>query len=159
MNIPQTHTIDTGSVIVFIRRKYFVHLAFPLSERLREILSQTDHPASQFATLAEMAVRVYTPHMPPVSSDGMRWNKFFGDQKIPPEPHLHDVFGTIVINTTTEKAFCVQIEQTDSFVPYLLRAFMRREDPAQALAFLGEFAAATCTITKLYPGWRCVKNT
>jgi hypothetical protein len=154
MGVSKTHKILTGTVIIFVRRKYFVHSHFPISRRLQNVLAQAVDPAREFAALATIAARAHTPSVLLLSQREVRWKHFFGSLAISPETAQHSgISGTIIINTESESDFCFQIDKSDSFISYLLRAFMRRENPAEALLFLAEFAAEICSFTKrCHPG-------
>lgn len=143
MEVPQTHKILTGTIVVFVRKKHYVYNAFPISTQLRERLEHEMNPARGFAALAEIAAAMYTPSVFSATALEAGWKELFGDFKINNTVTIgNDVSGTIIINCTEGRDFCFQLEKNECFIPYLLRAFMRREDPAAALAFLAEFSLA-----------------
>lgn len=141
------HEILAGTVVVLVRKKHFVHNGFPISRQLRERLSTESNPARKFAVCAEIAAMVHTPTSFSATPLQARWKELFGNSKISQgAPAGNDVSGTIIINCTAGSDFCYQIDRSECFIPYLLRAFMRREDPAKALAFLAEFSVAMSDI-------------
>ncbi len=149
MDTPLAHKILTGTLVVFVRRKSVVYQCFSMSEGLKNALSHEVDPARGFAALAEIAARTHAPCALATSPIESRWNRLFGELKIDSAPtNGGSIFGTIIINAEVED-FCSQIDNSDVFVLYLLRAFMRKENPAEALSFLAEFAVDTCNITKL----------
>lgn len=147
MDVPHAHKILTGTIVVCVRHKYFVHRAFPMSQKLRNELGQDVDPARRFAALAALAAISHVPLETPKTPLEMRWKRFFGVLGIEPDASPHnEISGTIIVNSTGQNDFCFQIDKSEHFIPYLLRAFMRREDPAEALAFLGEFAVQKSVI-------------
>lgn len=137
----RTHEILTGTIVVFVRRKHFVYNSFSISEGLRERLEHELNPARGFAACAEIAAMMHNPSPVSVTAREARWKELFGDFKIGnAAPIESGVSGTIIINCAAGRDFCFQIEKSECFIPYLLRAFMRRQDPAEALAFLAEFS-------------------
>lgn len=143
MKIRQAHKILTGTIVVFVRKKHYVYNAFPISRQLRERLAHELNPARGFSAQAEFAAAMYTPSAFSATALEAGWSELFGNFKIKSTvPVGNDVSGTIIINCAAGSDFCFQLAKNECFIPYLLRAFMRREDPAAALAFLAEFSLA-----------------
>ena len=150
MNMPHAHKILTGTIIIRVRRRYFVHRAFTMSQKLRNELGQALDPGCKFAALATLAAMTHAPLEVPKTPLEIRWKRFFGVCEIEGEDSPHnEISGTIIVNTTLQNDFCSQIDRGEQFIPHLLRAFMRRENPAEAFAFLAEFAAQKYDLTKI----------
>lgn len=148
-----TYKIIGKTIVVFVRNRHFVHLfSEPPSAKLREYLEQHEDPLQAYVALAEHAAKNPATISRGRATFADKWTQLFGLATTPPDIiPCNEISGTIIVNTS-KRDFCYQLNQQEAFVPYLMKAFWRKEDPAAALAFLAEFAVLQHDLAVCSPG-------
>lgn len=153
MHISNSSGVPQGTIVLFINQKISYHhfdKKTPLNPKLAHALTYKKDRAEAFVLLAEFAAKTYHPSPEMIAPLHQEWEHWFGPRKLAPMMRTQDnVRGTIIF-PTSEGTFIYNLTGNELFIPELEKSFWRKQNPAEALAFLARFAVCTYNAREIF---------
>jgi hypothetical protein len=153
MHVPSNDEIPQGTIVLFINKKTTYHhfdQKAPLDPKIAHAFTYKQDHAEAFILLTEFAAKTYHPLPSPATHLEAEWEEWFGSRKLGPLMKARDnVRGTIIF-PTSKQTFIYHLNGSEVFIPELEKSFWRKENSAEALAFLARFAVNTYDLKEIF---------